>query len=46
MEVCCIENLDLVREIEKSLYVDDFISGGFIVKVVFEVKVGVIYVFN
>lgn len=46
LEACRTENPDLVREIEKSLYVDDLISGGPTVKAALEVKAGVTHVFN
>ncbi|PFX28961.1 hypothetical protein AWC38_SpisGene6275 [Stylophora pistillata] len=46
LEACRTENPDLVREIEKTLYVDDLISGGPTVKAAREVKAGVTHVFN
>ena len=46
LEACRAELPDLVREIEKSLYVDDLISGGPTVRAAREVKAGATHVFN
>ena len=46
LETCRAEFPDLVREIEKSLYVDDIISGGPTVQAAREVKAGAINVFG
>ena len=46
LETCRAEFPDLVRQIEKSLYVDDLISGGPTVQAAGEVKAGATNVFG